>query len=212
MQQSNARPLSYILYILSALERARSEQPAAPRAFLGRHVPRREKPDTARGFATPMCRSRSASVRPRPAGEREGGGPARRRREEGGGRRRPVARAGEGEGCPARRGSEERGRWGGRPLLLLLLRGPTPLEARRRCSTKPTTARGFGRRGCLGRYSPHRPDLLMSTSAAAAGEDWPPGAGAGWWRGPAPATAEPRSGRRSHARLRADPTSARNRE
>ena len=62
--------VQHILYILSALERARSEQPAAPRAFLGRHVPRREKPDTARGFAAPTCRGRSASVRPRPAGER----------------------------------------------------------------------------------------------------------------------------------------------
>jgi len=62
--------VQHILYILSALEKARSEQPAAPRAFLGRHVPRREKPDAAHGFAAPTCRSRSASVRPRPAGER----------------------------------------------------------------------------------------------------------------------------------------------
>jgi len=84
--------LPQILYILSALERARSEQPAAPRAFLGRHVPRREKPDTARGFAAPTCGGRSASVRPRPAGERGGEGQpaaaARREEEEGGGRAR----------------------------------------------------------------------------------------------------------------------------
>ena len=171
--------LPQILYILSALERARSEQPAAPRAFLGRHVPRREKPDAARGFAAPTCRSRSTSVRPRPAGEREGGregqpAAAARREEEEGGRSRA-----QGRGKDARRGEEVRRgvcRWGGRPPLLLLLRGPTPLEARRSCSTRPAAARGFGRRGGRGRYSPHRPDLLVSTSAAAAGEDWPPGA------------------------------------
>ena len=207
MQQSNARPLSYILYILSALERARSEQPAAPRAFLGRQVPRREKPDAARGFAVPTCRSRSASVRPRPAGERgeREGQPAAaaRREEEEGGRSRA-----QGRGKDARRGEEVRRgvcRWGGRPPLLLLLRGPTPLEARRRARIRPARRRG--------RYSPPPPpESAREHLSRRRRRGLAAGSRGGVVAGPAPTTAEPRSGHRSHARRRAGPTSARNRE
>ena len=191
----------YSIYYRPWRGRARSSPPLPERSS-GATCPGERSP--TRPVDLPRPRAAVAaprSVRAPPERERGEGGPACRRREEGGGRRRPVARAGVGEGHLAQRGSEERGAPMGREAA------PAPPPPRTHAARGPPPRADSAGEEAEAGTPPQRLNLRVSTSAAATGEDWPPGAGAGWWRGPAPATAEPRSGRRSHARRRAGPTS-----